>query len=173
MAVTLIGTLAFTQVDAHTNEVMLALFLFVRGLGFGAAMMPSMGAAYQTLAPSDIPRASTTINILQRVGGSVATALVAVELQRGIASRLPGLSGGGSEGALAASSAQRLPEAVADKVGAAFGETFWWIVGLSAVGFVSSLLLPRHPARPAHGAAGPDAAATEPSAAVRQVVAVD
>ncbi|WP_007517548.1 DHA2 family efflux MFS transporter permease subunit [Pseudofrankia saprophytica] len=171
MAVTLLGTLVFTQVDAHTNEVVLALSLFVRGLGFGAAMMPAMGAAYQTLAPTDVPKASTTLNILQRVGGSLATALVAVELQRGIASRLPSLAGG--DGALAASSAQKLPEAIADKVGAAFGATFWWIIGLSAVGFVSSLLLPRHPARPAHGAATPDAAATEPSAPARQVVAVD
>jgi len=169
MAVMLLGTLAFTQVDGNTSEVVLALSLFVRGLGFGAAMMPAMGAAYQTLAPADIPRASTTINILQRVGGSIATALVAVELQRGIASRLPGQSSGGN--ALAATSAQKLPATIADKVGAAFGATFWWVVGLAAIGFVTSLLLPRHPAAPRGPAgAGGDAPAAEPA---RLVVAVE
>nr|MDT0667787.1 hypothetical protein [Micromonospora sp. DSM 115978] len=128
-------------VDAHSNEVVLALALFVRGLGFGASMMPAMSAAYQTLAPLAVPRATTTLNILQRVGGSLATALVAVQLQRGITSRVPGAVGGGvMEGAQHG----RLPEPVANGVGQAFGATFWWVLGLTAVGSVAGLFLPRH-----------------------------
>ncbi|ADP80538.1 DHA2 family efflux MFS transporter permease subunit [Pseudofrankia inefficax] len=140
MALTLVGTIPFTMVGGHTNELVLAAVLFVRGLGFGAAMMPAMAAAYQTLAPSAVPRATTTLNILQRVGGSVATALVAVELQHNIASRLPGVGGGKST--LAVTGA-KLPGPVADKVASAFGATFWWVIGLSALGFVASLFLPR------------------------------
>jgi len=173
MAVALVSTLAFTQVDGHTNEVLLALALFVRGLGFGAAMMPSMGAAFETLSPAAVPRATTTLNILQRVGGSLATALVAVELQRGIASRLPGLAGSGGEGALGAASAQKLPDAVANPIAAAFGETFWWIVGLNAVGLVASFFLPRHPAAPAGVPAASGPALDERAAVGRQTVAVE
>ncbi|WP_236706201.1 MDR family MFS transporter, partial [Frankia sp. ACN1ag] len=147
MALALLGTLPFTQVDAHTNEALLALSLFVRGLGFGAAMMPAMTAAYATLEPAAVPRATTTLNILQRVGGSLATALVAVELQHAIASRLPGVGGG--EGALAESAGVQLPGSVADKVAEAFGTTYWWIIALTAVGFVASLFLPGRPADPA------------------------
>ncbi|MBL7491082.1 DHA2 family efflux MFS transporter permease subunit [Frankia sp. AgB1.9] len=164
MALTLIGTIPFTMVGGHTNELLLAAVLFVRGLGFGAAMMPAMAAAYQTLAPSAVPRATTTLNILQRVGGSVATALVAVELQHNIASRLPGVGGGKSTLAVAGA---KLPGPVADKVASAFGATFWWVIGLSAVGFVASLFLPR---------ISPPAAVptpVTPSTPAREPVAVD
>jgi EmrB/QacA subfamily drug resistance transporter len=143
MAVSLLGTLPFTMVNGHTNEGLLAVMLFVRGLGFGASMMPAMGAAYATLAPAAVPRATTTLNIVQRVGGSVATALVAVELQRGIASRLH--LGGSAKSTLSEAAGVKLPGHIADLVGEAFGSTFWWIIALSAVGFVASLFLPRHP----------------------------
>ncbi|ETA01526.1 hypothetical protein CcI6DRAFT_03001 [Frankia sp. CcI6] len=165
MVLALLGTLLFTQVDAHTNEVLLAFSLFVRGLGFGATMMPAMGAAYATLGQAAVPRATTTLNILQRVGGSLATALVAVELQHAIASRLPGVGG---EGALAESAGVKLPGPVADKVAEAFGVTFWWVVALTAVGFVASLFLPGRPAATvAHGPAN-----AQPAAPQREPVAV-
>jgi EmrB/QacA subfamily drug resistance transporter len=143
MAVALLGTLPFTMIDGHTNVVWLAVALFVRGLGFGAAMMPAMGAAYQTLAPAAVPRASTALNILQRVGGSVATALVAVELQHNITGRVPAARDGAS---VLAGTGTKLPGPVADKVGGAFAATTWWVVALTAVGFVASLFLPRRPA---------------------------
>ncbi|WP_241830359.1 DHA2 family efflux MFS transporter permease subunit [Parafrankia colletiae] len=149
MAVSLLGTLALTQIDAHTNEMALAAFLFVRGLGFGASMMPAMSAAYQTLSPAAVPRATTTLNILQRVGGSLATALVAVELQHAISTRVPGAGGGGLE----AARQTELPPAVADEIGSAFGATFWWVVGLTAAGLLAGLFLPRRPAAAAGGAA--------------------
>lgn len=163
MALSLIGTIPFTMVGGHTNEGWLAVVLFVRGLGFGAAMMPAMAAAYATLAPSAVPRATTTLNILQRVGGSVATALVAVELTHNIASRLPGAGG---NGALAVTGTKLSGEA-ADKIAGAFGATFWWVIGLSAAGFVASLFLPR--ISPPEAVSG-EAAAPAPA---RQPVAVD
>jgi EmrB/QacA subfamily drug resistance transporter len=140
MVIILLSTAIFTQVDAHTNEVALSLALFVRGIGFGATMMPAMGAAYQTLDPSAVPRATTTLNILQRVGGSIATALVAVVLQQGIRHRVPGAAGAGG---LGSTQGRRLPDSVATALGHAFGATFWWVVGLSAVGLAASLFLPR------------------------------
>ncbi|WP_154677351.1 DHA2 family efflux MFS transporter permease subunit [Parafrankia discariae] len=152
MAVCLLGTVAFTQVDAHTDTVVLGALLFVRGLGFGASMMPAMSAAYVTLRPTAVPRATTTLNILQRVGGSIATALLAVELQHGITGRLPGSDGG----MLNASEGTDLPATVADKIAHAFGATFWWVVGLTVLGLVSSVFLPRHARKPTAAPAAAD-----------------
>ncbi|CAO5236219.1 DHA2 family efflux MFS transporter permease subunit [Frankia sp. AgKG'84/4] len=146
MALSLLGTLMFTQIDGHTSEALLVGSLFLRGLGFGAAMMPAMSAAYATLTPAAVPRATTTLNILQRVGGSLATALVAVELQHAIAHRLPNVGGGA--GVLASAAGTKLPGPIADKVGAAFGATFWWIVAITAVGLVASSFLPGRPVAP-------------------------
>jgi EmrB/QacA subfamily drug resistance transporter len=167
MLVMLLATLVFTQVDADTNEVALALCLFVRGLGLGATIMPAMGAAYQTLTPAAVPRATTMLNIFMRVGGSLGTALVAVVLQWGIAHRVPGATAGGS-GSVAP--AGKPPEPVADALGAAFGETFWFVVGMTAIGLVAALFLPRHPAA---GAATPAAVPeTEAEAAGPEIEAV-
>jgi EmrB/QacA subfamily drug resistance transporter len=153
MVLTLVATLAFTQVHADTNEAALALCLFVRGLGLGATMMPTMGAAYQRLAPDAIPRATTTLNILMRVGGSFGTTLLAVVLQRGISHRVPAASGGLD----AASRAGKLPHPVAETISGAFGVTFWWVVAMTAIGLVAALFLPRHPP----GGATPAPAAPE------------
>ena len=46
------ATVAFTQLVGATRSYwLLGVALFVRGIGLGMTMMPSMAAAYQTLAP--------------------------------------------------------------------------------------------------------------------------
>ena len=140
LAILLIGTFAYTQVGADTSEALLAGSLFVRGLGLGLSMMPAMGAAYQTLDHAAVPRATATINIVQRVGGSFGTALLAVILQRSIASHF-----GGHVTSLAAA-ANGLPDAVKPMVASSFGTAFWWAMGISALGFIPALMLPRAPA---------------------------
>ena len=47
-------------------------------------MMPSMTAAYAVLRPDQINDATPQMNVLQRVGGSIGTAVLAVVLQSGI-----------------------------------------------------------------------------------------
>jgi hypothetical protein len=59
-------------------------------------MMPAISAAYQTLRGEQVPGAAPALNILQRVGGSIGTALMAVALARFTASEMPG--GGGVVG---------------------------------------------------------------------------
>ena len=152
MTVFMVGTLAYTQLGASTGYLVLAVSLFVRGLGMGWTMMPTMSAAYTNLTRELVPRATTTINILMRVGGSFGTALVAVVLQRQITARLPRLSTVLSNGIPAGT---HLPELVASRLAGAFGYTFWVVTGVSAVGLVASLLLPAGvaPAVPAPDAA--------------------
>src|SRR5919202_3843532 len=125
-----LGTLPFVAIGAGTSYVWLALLLVVRGIGIGCAMMPAMSAAYATLDRAAVPRATSALNVLQRVGGSIGTALLAVVLQHQIATQVGG--GGGGGGTL-----QRVPEAVRQRVAGpladAFGHTFWWAVGMSLV----------------------------------------
>jgi MFS family permease len=75
------ATLPFVWVGSDTSYALLATVLFVRGLGLGATMMPAMAAAYSPLHPEEIPRATSALNTLQRIGGSIGTALLAVVLQ--------------------------------------------------------------------------------------------
>jgi EmrB/QacA subfamily drug resistance transporter len=151
LVVVIAGTFVYTQLGAHTSYALLAVSLCVRGIGFGFVMMPAMAAAYQTLSRDRVPRASTAINIAQRVGGSIGTALVAVVLEHQISVQVHGLSGGLSA-ASTASTAQRIT--IAQPLATAFGNTFWWALGLGALALVPAILLPRRPA----------SAVTDPSA---------
>jgi len=154
----LVGMLMFTQVSADSSYVLLGASQFVLGLGMGATMMPAMSAAYQTLTHSEVPRATSAINIIQRVGGAIGTAALSVVLTHQLADRLPGA---GNEGGLAA--AQNLPtnvapgvrETLVGEVAAAFGHTFWWSFGILALAFIPALFLPRHVPPPPVDVAGP------------------
>ena len=157
------ATLPFCFVTTSTSEVLLAVTLFFRGLGLGLSMMPVTAAAYYDLNHAEIPKASTLMNIVRLVGGSVATALFAVVLERQIIANLGPLAhkAGGSAGVI--SSTVRLPPPVADPVAAAFAHTFWWSVFAILVAFVPTLFLPNH--APQASPAVTDAVASADSAA--------
>jgi len=146
LLVAVLGTVAYTQLGAHTGYALLAISLFVRGIGFGFVMMPAMAAAYQTLSRNRVPRATTAINIVQRVGGSLGTALVAVVLEHQISVQVQGAAPGLS-GVSGATPIERVRSA--QPLSVAFGHTFWWVLGLTAVALVPALLLPRRPAEQA------------------------
>jgi predicted MFS family arabinose efflux permease len=143
-----VATIPFAFVTTSTSEVLLAGTLFVRGLGLGLTMMPITAAAYFDLSHAEIPKASTTMNIVRQVGGSVATALFAVVLERQIVANLGPLAtkAGGSAGII--SSTVKLPPPVANDVAAAFAHTFWWAVFTILIAFVPTLFLPNHAAVP-------------------------
>lgn len=136
----LAGTALYTQVGADTPYALLSCALFLIGLGLGSTIVPSMAVAYQAMPRESIAQATSTINVIQRVAGSVGTALLAVVLQRQIATSLPGAEGG--IGALAALSEQG--RSLVERVLAdAFGTTFWVAFGLVAASLIPALLLPR------------------------------
>ena len=137
--IALVGTAAFTQVGAETSYAVLAVALFVIGLGLGSTIVPSMAVAYQSVPRESVADATSTINVIQRVAGSVGTALLAVVLQRSIAGNLPGVeSGVDALAALPDSRRAQVAAALAD----AFGTTFWVALGLVAAALVPALLLP-------------------------------
>jgi EmrB/QacA subfamily drug resistance transporter len=133
------ATLAFTQLSATTSYAFLVVVLFIRGIGLGFSMMPAMASAYATMEPANVPRATSALNVLQRVGGSFGTALMAVILQHQITTSVPGGAGAGLAGGPAV--AGPIPHAVATPLAGAFGHTFWWAFALTAAALVPASVL--------------------------------
>jgi MFS family permease len=80
VALTALGTLAFTQAGPDTSGVLLAASLLVRGAGMAAVTVPVLAAAFDGLPPEQVPHASGTVRIVQQLGGSFGTAVLAAIL---------------------------------------------------------------------------------------------
>jgi len=94
--------------------------MFLRGTGIGFAFMPAMAAAFAALDRSELADATPQLNVLQRVGGSIGTAALAVVLQRSLA---------GAHSLAGAASA--------------YGTAFWWSAGITALAIVPCIILMR------------------------------
>jgi EmrB/QacA subfamily drug resistance transporter len=79
--ITLLGTWAFVEATDHTPYWLLCVSLFFRGVGFGATVPPTVSAAYKQLSRDEIPNGTTAMNIVQRLGGPLGTAAMAITLQ--------------------------------------------------------------------------------------------
>ena len=134
-----LATVPLVALGAGTPLALVAFLVGVRGIGLGAAMMPAISAAYARLDSAQVPRATSVLNTLQRVGGSIGTALLAVVLQGAMRSEVgAGTSSGGLE-PLSAAVRERLAEPLAS----AFGHTFIWATALSLLAAVAAALLAR------------------------------
>ena len=125
MVLAVLGMLAYAQVGPWTSYLYLSAALLVSGAGVGATVVPSMAAAFQALSRAETPRATSALNVIQRLGGAIGTALFAIVLSR--------QAGAGPGGAAA--------------LAGAFGITFWVATGLIAVAVIPALMLPRPRAR--------------------------
>ncbi|MGH2889113.1 MAG: DHA2 family efflux MFS transporter permease subunit, partial [Solirubrobacteraceae bacterium] len=111
-------TIPFGMIGAHTSVAWLCVVMFLRGTGLGFAMMPTMAAAYAALDRAELSDATPQLNVLQRVGGSIGTAVLAVVLQRAMV-------GAHSLGDLAG----------------AYGTAFWWSAALAAAAIIPAVVL--------------------------------
>lgn len=77
----LFATLALVWL-AQRELTLFVLFpaLFLRGMGQGAVGLPAISVAYAVVERRDLPMATTTLNIAQRLGGPTLTTLCAVFL---------------------------------------------------------------------------------------------
>jgi hypothetical protein len=92
----------------------------IRGIGVGLAIMPAMTAAFSVLSKDQVNDASPQLTVLQRVGGSLGTAIIAVVLQ------------GQTDHARTAAAAA-----------AGFAHTYWWVMGVTLIALVPTVLLAR------------------------------
>jgi EmrB/QacA subfamily drug resistance transporter len=131
-ALLLLGVaLALTQISADTSQWLLIPLVALGGAGFGAILVPAQSSIYRDLPSASIPHASTAVRVFQQVGGSFGVAVLAVSLQRNAAA-----------------------VTTLDALGHAFGATFWWAVGASALILVPIMLF-RSPSTPEMGARQP------------------
>jgi EmrB/QacA subfamily drug resistance transporter len=118
--VALLGTLPLLYLTHHGLVLpVLAAALFVRGMGLSAVGVPSISAAYASVKKQELPMATTSLNIVQRLGGPTLTTFCTTFL----AWRLERVHTGTYSAA-------------------AFTETFILLCGLQALLFVAALRLP-------------------------------
>ncbi len=146
VTITTLATVPFGLIGAHTSIVWLSVALLLRGTGIGFAFMPAMTAAFAAVEKSELEDASPQLNVVQRVGGSLGTAVLAVVLQRA-------LSGAHSVAAAASG----------------YGTAFWASTVLTALAVVPCVLLLR--AERAARAARPDAVELSHEAALETAAA--
>lgn len=80
--VLLAATVPFGFLTATTPYWWLVACLVLRGLGIGLAVVPATTAAFRMLAPAQIGEASTQLNALHHLGGSLGTVMPALALGR-------------------------------------------------------------------------------------------
>jgi EmrB/QacA subfamily drug resistance transporter len=89
-----LATAAFIFLAAHGLDLaVLTAALFLRGAGLGGIGIPAMAAAYSTVPRTDLPMATTTLNIIQRLGGPALTTLCATFLGWQLSAFPPGQAG--------------------------------------------------------------------------------
>ena len=129
-----IATVPFTMLSATTPQWLIMLALLFRGMGIGASMMPAFAAAYAALDRSQIPDATSQLNVVQRVGGSLGSAVLAVILGRRIAEIGGGTSANPQPGAT-------IPLPVREKMADAYAYTHWWVLVLGMIALLPATVL--------------------------------
>ena len=115
---TTVTTIPFGLISDHTSIAYLFGAMVIRGVGIGLAFMPAMTAAFAALKREELSDATPQLNVLQRVGGSIGVAVLAVVLQRSLV---------GAHTLAAQASA--------------YGTAFWWSVGLTALAIGPCIVL--------------------------------
>ncbi len=140
VSVLCLSTIPLTFVGAHTSIVAISAVLVVRGLSIGLCFMPAMTAAFASMRPEQVSDATPQLTVLQRTGGAIGTAVLAVVLQRAGVDALT-------------------PEARAS----AFDTAYWWALGIAALTLIPCTMLLRaeRPRDPAPATAGGDRADVE------------
>jgi MFS family permease len=115
-----VATVPFGLISANSSIFGLSVAMFVRGIGIGFGFLPAMAAAFAALERSELPSATPQLNVIQRVGGSIGTAILAVVLQRSL------VGAHGPSGAAAA-----------------YGTAFWVAAGLTAAAIIPCVILMR------------------------------
>ncbi|KWO42567.1 disulfide bond formation protein DsbA [Burkholderia sp. MSMB1459WGS] len=118
---TLLATLPMLYLAAHgLNLLVLIPALLLRGIGMSGVGLPSLSAAYASVRRERMPMATTSLNIVQRLGGPTMTTLCATFL----AWKLKSLGAGHA-------------------ISGAYGGAFLILCGIHAFAFVAAAQLPR------------------------------
>jgi EmrB/QacA subfamily drug resistance transporter len=119
MGLAVAGLVPYAFAGTTGNQAVLAAGLFITGLGQGAIKLTAFTVTYRGLTDEQVAPASSANRILQQLGGVLGIAVLALILQHAAATHV------GSP--------------------AAFGRTFTWALGLTALAIIPALALPPRP----------------------------
>ncbi len=75
----ILGTLPFLwMIQSYFSPALLVVALFVRGAGQGAIGVPAVTAGYASIPKEKLALATTAANIVQRLGGPIATTIMTI-----------------------------------------------------------------------------------------------
>jgi EmrB/QacA subfamily drug resistance transporter len=136
-----VATIPLAFLGTGTSILYISLVLVLRGVGIGFSFMPAMTAAFASLRPEQLSDATPQLNVLQRIGGAIGVAVLAVVLQR------------------ASGHAHTL-----SKLAGAYDTAFWWSLGIALLALIPTVVLLRaeNPRARTSGAAASAEAAAEP-----------
>lgn len=80
LAIALIGSIPLVFITANTSMVWIVILLFIRGTSFGGINLPLMSDAYTGLSSKQLPEAGVGITIIENLGASFGTALIATSV---------------------------------------------------------------------------------------------
>jgi EmrB/QacA subfamily drug resistance transporter len=152
------ATAVFARAGTGTPFAVLAVAQFLRGMGMSSVMTPAYAAAYRALERDAVPRATSAVNVINRVGGSTGAALLAVVLATGLAGQVRHASGAAALQAIAAADPVR-HHLLDAHVATVFGHAYWLLFAITAFTLVPAAFLPRHrraPVLPPVAVAGAD-----------------
>lgn len=130
-----LATIPFAFAGVSTSLWLLGVVLFIRGVGNGLVLVPTMAVAYVGVDRGRMPHASAITRIVQQVGGAFGTAVLAVIVSRFVADPATG-----------------------------FHQAFWWLIAFTVAPAVIALFLPSKP-RTAAKESGSRARRPEPAPA--------
>jgi len=82
--ITTAATVPFIFMGADTSWIVLAIVLFVRGLGLSGIVMPTIAASYFEMPKGQLDSASIVSRVMQSVGNAFGAAVAAVLLEWGM-----------------------------------------------------------------------------------------
>jgi EmrB/QacA subfamily drug resistance transporter len=115
-----LSTVPLAFVGPHTSIASISAVLVLRGVGIGFSFMPAMTAAFASLRPDQLSDATPQMNVLQRIGGAIGTAVLAVVLQRA-SGHAPSVA----------------------KLASAFDNAYWWSLGIALLSLIPCVVLLR------------------------------
>jgi EmrB/QacA subfamily drug resistance transporter len=152
MAISTVGLMWLTQLDANTPLWLFGTMIFVLGAGLGLVMQTIVLAVQNAVDPHELGTATSANNFFREIGAAVGIALFSsiftsrlVTNLEGVFAGVPLPEGGGGTESLTPEIVATLPEplhqGVVDGYADALAPAFWYLVPLLAVGFLLTLFL--------------------------------
>ncbi|HSX07675.1 MAG TPA: MDR family MFS transporter [Candidatus Saccharimonadales bacterium] len=151
-----IGLWLFSHITMITNEVILALWMVVVGLGLGSFMQIMSLAVQNSVERKDMGTATSAVTFFRSIGSSFGAAIFGAILTARLTHHVVQLVGPGSEGIAqglqkSANQLGTLPPATIHKVlqafALAFHDLFLWAIPFSIIALVVALFLKETPLR--------------------------